>query len=304
MIDIDRAHTFMATNARLLDRRRFDLLLGEGPAEGVLAALAAYRNADGGFGWGLEPDMRGPTSQAFGALHAFEILAEAAAGGGTSSPLATELCDWLASVTLADGGVAFAQPGADTPGTAPWFAGSDTTVSSLHATAAVASHAHQLAAHDPRVAAHPWLARATAHTLDAVNGRQEFGGGAYELLYVLQFLDAVAARDDAPERDAAAAQLERLVAAFVPASGEMPVQGGVEGEIKRPLDFSPWPGRPLRRHFPADAVAAHLDTLTGEQQEDGGWTVSFPSSSTAGAVEWRGIATLGAVAVLRANGRI
>jgi hypothetical protein len=31
--------------------------------DGALAALDAYRNADGGFGWGLEPDVRAPGSQ-------------------------------------------------------------------------------------------------------------------------------------------------------------------------------------------------------------------------------------------------
>jgi hypothetical protein len=43
----------MATHARLLDRRRFELLFSGGAAESALAALAAYRNPDGGYGSGL-----------------------------------------------------------------------------------------------------------------------------------------------------------------------------------------------------------------------------------------------------------
>lgn len=62
-IDIDRAASFLAAHARVLDRRRFALLT-EGATDqdrrAVLAALEGYRNGDGGFGWGIEPDLRAP----------------------------------------------------------------------------------------------------------------------------------------------------------------------------------------------------------------------------------------------------
>ena len=78
----------MATHARVLDRRRFELLLGTGtPA--VLAAADGYRNADGGYGWGLEPDLPAPESQPGGALHAFEAFADAGAPLRTPSSCAT-----------------------------------------------------------------------------------------------------------------------------------------------------------------------------------------------------------------------
>jgi hypothetical protein len=63
----------------MLDRRRFGLLAGEKDASALLAAVEAYRNPDGGYGWGLEPDLRAPESQPGGALHAFEAIDEAAA---------------------------------------------------------------------------------------------------------------------------------------------------------------------------------------------------------------------------------
>jgi hypothetical protein len=304
MIEIESARTFMATHARLLDRRRLDLLLDGGPADRVLAALLAYRNPDGGFGWGLEPDLRGPASQVFHALHAFEVLERTTAAGAPAPAVATALCDWLATVTLPDGGLPFAVAGADTAGTAPWFAQADPAASSLHATAAVASAAHQLAVHEPAVAAHPWLARATAYALERIAAREALDDSAYELLYVLQLLDALAAREDAPERERATALLDRVVSADVPASGVLPVKGGVEGEVKRPLDFSPWPGRPLRERFPAQAIAGHLDALEAGQREDGGWTIDFRSASPAGAIEWRGVRTLEAIELLGRNGRL
>lgn len=299
MTDLAAAETFMVTHARLLDRRHLAVVLGGGVAagEGLLAALAAHRNPDGGYGWALEPDLRAVSSQPVGALHALELMEDAARAGAEPGPDAVALCDWLGRATLSDGGLPFSLTGADSPGTAPWWAGADPTVSSLHITAGIASAGHRLADRDAAVAAHPWLARVTAYCLDAIAAIRA-RGPAYELRYVLWLLDAASEREPR-----AAAELER-VSAFVPASGELPVEGGVEGERLRPLDLSPRPGRPLRALVPAGAIAGHLDALEADQREDGGWTVDFPSASPAGAIEWRGVATVRALSLLRAHGRV
>lgn len=294
MIDLTAASTFMATHARLLDRRRLDVILDDAPPDGVLAALAAYQNMDGGFGWALEPDLRSPTSQPVGAMHAFEVLEEIAPA---TSPLATEVCDWLLSVTLPDGGLPFALSGADSPGSGPWWAGADPTVSSLHITSAIVGYAHRVRVHDPAVAAHPWLQRATDYCRRAVTALRE-PGGSYELRFVLQFLDAVV--DTIPD---AGGELERL-AGFLPPSGERAVEGGLEGEKLRPLDFAPVPDRPLRRFVAAEVIDRDLERVAQEQRDDGGWDVDFRTSSPAGALEWRGYATVRAISLLRANERL
>jgi hypothetical protein len=58
MVDLAAASQFMATHARLLDRRRFDVVLHDAPPDGALGALSGYRNPDGGYGWGLEAPTR------------------------------------------------------------------------------------------------------------------------------------------------------------------------------------------------------------------------------------------------------
>ncbi len=120
--DLPAARSFMATHGRLLDRRRLELLLDGGDPAPVLGALEGYRNPDGGYGFGLEPDLRAPESQIGGAYHAFEVLAEI---GPATTPRAGELCDWLASVTLPAGGLPFALPVADPAGCAPFWANAD-----------------------------------------------------------------------------------------------------------------------------------------------------------------------------------
>lgn len=291
--DRSAAASFMAGHARILDRRRFELLEGGGDVAGVLSALDAYRNPDGGYGWGLEPDLRSPESQPGAALHAFEVMAEIAPA---TTPRAAALCAWLESVTCGDGGLPFALPLGLPAATAPWWAGADPSVSSLQITSVSAAAAHRVAAHDPAVAAHPWPRRATAYCLEAIGALRE-PPGAYVLAFAVRFLDAV--YESYPE----AAELLARLGELVPADGRVPVEGGTADEALRPLDFAPYPDRPARELFAPGVIEADLDRLAAEQHEDGGWTVDYARISPAGALEWRGAITVWALDVLRRNGR-
>src|SRR5688500_15454416 len=290
-VDLAAAADFLAGSARVLDRRRFDLLFGDCGPEPVLAAVDGYRNPDGGYGWGLEPDLRSRTSQPGGALHAFEVFADV---GAEASDRAVELADWLAAVALPDGGLPFALPVPDPAACAPFWAGADPTSSSLQITAIVAGAAHRAAARIPALAAHPWLARATAFCVTAATDP----GPAHpmELAFAVRFLD-VAARS-APE---AAGALDRL-RPQVPAEGLLHVAGVAEDEYMRPLDFAPLPGGPARTLFGPGVVEAELERLAAAQQPDGGWRVDFDSYSPAATLEWRGYRTVEALCLLRANG--
>ncbi|RBY92415.1 hypothetical protein DQ244_08130 [Blastococcus sp. TBT05-19] len=293
-VDLAAAAGFLAGSARVLDRRRADLLFGGGAPEPVLAALDGYRNPDGGYGWGLEPDLRSRTSQPAGALHALEALADTGVAGAER---ALRVCDWLATATLPDGGLPFALPIPDPAACAPFWASADLSRSSLQITAVVAATAHRVAAAVPAVAGHPWLATATDHCLTAIEA-VDAGTHAMELAFAVQFLDAAAAVR--PEATAAVERLQDLV----PADGLLHVAGGAADEYMRPLDFAPFPGGPARSLFAPAVVEAELDRLVAGQQDDGGWTVDFDSYSPAAALEWRGHRTVEALSLLRANGRL
>jgi hypothetical protein len=290
-VDLDAAASFMTTHGRVLDRRRFALLLGETDTSAVLAAVDGYRNPDGGYGWGLEPDLRAPESQPGGALHAFEVFEDIAPA---TTPHAVELCDWLAGVTLPDGGLPFALPVSDPAGCAPFWAQADPSMSTLQSTAFVAGAAHRVAAHDQAVAAHPWLEKATRYCLDAI-AAVKTAPHAIEMCFAVQFLDAV--HETHPE----AAELLDHLGQFIPDNGLVHVDGGADGECLRPLDFSPIPDRPARALYTPDVVDAELRRLADQQQDDGGWRVDFASYSPAAALDWRGHATVRAVSVLQRN---
>lgn len=288
-MDIDAAVTFLTTHGRLLERRRLSTLLGEGTAIDVLSALDAYRNADGGYGWGLEPDLRSVTSQPVGAMHALEVFAELPDAAGRHPLL---LCDWLAGHTLPDGGVPFALPFADQVGSVGHWVTADPTVSSLQMTAQLAAMAGRLARHRADIASHPWLAGATTYCLDAIDALTR-APAAHELMFAVRFLDAVA--DTAPR---ARGLLDRL-AGWVVTDGPTPIAGGAEGEVLYPLDFSPYEDAPSRSVMSTEALAVDRDRLAADQQADGGWPITFRPPSPAAALEWRGYATVAAIAVLR-----
>jgi hypothetical protein len=293
-IDLPAARDFMATHARVLDRRRFELLEGHSDPSGALAALDGYRNADGGYGWGLEPDLRSPESQPGAALHAFEVLEEIAPA---TAPQAAALCDWLGSVSLPDGGLPFALPLRMSAGSGPWWQEADGSTSSLQITSVGTAMALRVAVQDRDVAAHPWLERATEYCLSEIEGMDE-APAAYVLSFSVRFLDAL--HESRPED--AERLLERL-AEFVPADGRVPVTGGTEDESLHALDLAPYPDRPARALFTDEVISADLERVVSGQQEDGGWTVDFLSISPAGSMDWRGYATVQAVDILRRNGR-
>ena len=231
----------------------------------VLAALDGYRNPDGGYSWGLEPDLRAGESQPGGAYHAFEVFAEI--GPGTT-PRAVELCDWLASVALPDGGLPFALPVSDPAGCAPFWAQADPTVSSLQISAFVTGTAQRVAAHDPAVAAHPWLAgRPTTAWPPSTRSTTRRSQSSWP-----------PPSSSSTPCTASAPKPPRCSSAWAGTSrptGRSASRAEREDEMMRALDFAPAPDRPVRELFSQEVVAAELQRLADEQQDDGGWPVDF-----------------------------
>ena len=293
-VDLEAAAAFMAGHARVLDRRRFDVLFGDDDPARIIEAVEAYANDDGGYGHGLEPDLRSPESQPGGALHAFEAWADAAPA---VAPRARGLCDWLSAATLPDGGLPFARPLQLDAASAPFWANADPSRSSLQITSIVAGAAQRVASHDPAVAEHPWLRAATDYCVRAVEALDE-APFPMALAFAVQLFDAAA------EAHPRAVEMVERLGGFVPRDGMLRVTGGSEDEFMRPLDFAPLPGGPARSLLDEAAVTTDLERVASGQQADGGWTVDFASYSPAAALEWRGHATINALLLLRANGLV
>jgi hypothetical protein len=281
-VDRAAAEIFIWSTARLLDRHRYAMLFKDGPAEPVITALRAYRNADGGFGHALEPDVRCPSSQPSPTLSALEILGEAGAADGE---LASGALAWVAQIAGSDASLPSALPGFDRYPHAPWYTAEPESMLTLGVVAAC---------HEAGATGTGWLERATDWCWRSIETTERPAG--YWLKFALAFLDAVPKAERA--RSAIAALAER-----VDPSAVEPV-GGAEGERLRPLDLSPRPGSRSRELVTQAQIEAHLDQVESEQGPDGGWMFDWLAWAPAQTADWRGIVTIRALTWLRDNGRL
>ena len=197
-MDFDAARTFVAANARVLDRRRFERLVDGGEAGPVRDAVAAYANPDGGFGHALEPDCRAPGSQPAAVALGLRTLHEADAW---DDALVAGVLGWLEAAEPEGGGAGFIAPGVDGWPHAPWWqfqAGNPPSIISTGPIVGIML---------VRGIRHPWLDRAEAWVRERLAGPFD-GWGEYELRGAAGFLEfvpdpAVAARLDAPPPHAA-----------------------------------------------------------------------------------------------------
>jgi hypothetical protein len=283
--DFDAAAEFIAANARVIDRRRFERLFGGGAAQPVRDAVAAYRNDDGGFGHALEPDCRAPGSQSLAVEMALRIMDQTDAW---DEVLVRGACDWLAAVEPAEGGAAFVEPTLAGWPHAPWWVAEEGHPASVIATALITGTLHA------RGFSHPWLDQATELVWTRIGTLAD--PGPYDMRAVFSFLQRVPDRDRAREVFGRVGPLI-LNRKLVTLDPEAP------GEVHFPLDFAPEPDSLARELFDDATIKAHLDHLAQAQLEDGGWTFNWLAWSPAAEREWRGFLTVDALRVLRANGR-
>lgn len=285
-LSLSQATDFIWRTARLLERRRFAALFLDGRRQAVLEALRPYQNADGGFGNGLEPDVRGPLSLPIPTWTALCVLDEI---DTFADPLVTRACDYLLSITTEEGGVPFVLPSVNEYPRAPWWNGDDQLSAALNPTAAIAAllYKHHVE--------HPWLTGATAYCWRKLDGLEQTS--AYEMRAVLPFLDAVPDRQRAEQVFARVGPfiLEQKLVALTPTT---------QTDAHTPLNFAPHPESLARRLFSDEVIETHLDALVAAQQEDGGWKFNWLAWNPASALEWRGIVTIEALVTLRAYGRL
>ena len=148
------AEHFTMRNARLLDRHRFAHLFQAGPPAAVRSALSAYRNLDGGYGNGLEPDLRGHSSQPAAVELALRHLDEL---GHLPQELGQGISRYLATVANPDSGLPQVLPGVHYTEAAPWHQRVTDFSSRLDTTAMITGllHKHGIT--------HPWRDHATAY---------------------------------------------------------------------------------------------------------------------------------------------
>jgi hypothetical protein len=282
MPNLDLAEQFLAAQGRILDRRRFERLFRGGDAAPVRDAVAAYRNADGGFGHGPEPDGRTPGTQPPATEQALRILDQADAW---DDELARGACDQLAATAPPEGGAIFVDANVEGWPHAPWWQPMEG--------ASLVSTGQILGSLLARGTRHEWMDRASELIWERIATLE--APGPYDIYGVLRFLDHV------PDRERAAAALDGVAPAI---EAVVTLDPEATGEVHGPLGFAPLPGSIARPLFDDATIATHLDHLAAGQQPDGGWTFNFPAWSPAQEADWRGSFTVDALDTLRRNERL
>lgn len=271
----ERARELVYRSGRVLERRSFARLFEDGDAEGVVSAVLAYRNADGGFGHGLEPDKLAPQSQPLDVQFALQTLTDAGAEG---RDIGAATCRFLEPLADKRGLVPIVLPSvAEYPRAEHWGDGSFPP--GINPTIAIAGYLNGFGIE------HPWLTRATETCLETLE--HETLGEAHEIAAAAVFVEHV------PE----ARHLAPRLAEDLPNAQWFLADPDAEGYGVPPTKFP-------REWFDDALYDAHLDKLESQQEEDGGWPVAWQPPGPASLAAWRAILTIEALRTLKANGRI
>jgi hypothetical protein len=290
-----RAERFIWLTARVLEQRRFTYHFLAGGSDPVETALAAYLNADGGYGHALEPDLRGPVSQPLHTAHALRVLDSIGRCGGLR---VERMCRYFTEVSTRDGALPAVHPSQRAYPAAPFLPIVDNPPSELLATGPVVGLLHR------NQVWHAWLFRATDFCWAVIDAIEK--SHPYEIQAAIAFLDGV---PDSTRAQAAADRLgalvreQRLVALDPDRLDQQPVAPGyAPGEHHFAYDYARRPDSLARRWFTDEEMNRSLRHLAAEQQQDGGWPITWQEWAPGTALESRPIVTIEALRTLRAHG--
>ena len=264
-----RAKEFVYRSGRVLERRLFERLFDGADTEGVVSAVLAYRNDDGGFGNGLEPDKLAPQSQPLDVGFALKTLSEA---GAREPEIGEQACGFLESLADERGFVPLVLPSvAEYPRADHWSDG--TFQPTVSPAIGIAGYLHELGVE------HPWLARVTKSCFDAIENEPPRDAHAIH--------DAVAFAERAPGGE----RLLPILAGALKQADWFRSDPQDEGYGLPPTRFP-------RDWFDGELYDAHLARLESEQQEDGGWPIAWEPPGPASVAAWRAIVTIEALRTL------
>lgn len=290
-----RAERFIWLTARVLEQRRFAYHFLAGGPDPVETALAAYLNADGGYGHALEPDLRGPVSQPLHSAHALRVLDSIGRCGGLR---VERMCRYFTEVSTRNGALPAVHPAQRDYPAAPFLPIVDDPPSELLATGPVVGLLHR------NQVWHAWLFRATDFCWSAVDAMQR--SHPYEIQAAIAFLDGVpdsARAQAAADRLGALVREQRLVALDPHRLDQQPVAlGYARGEHHFAYDYARTPGSLARRWFTDEEMDRALVHLAAGQQQDGGWPITWQAWAPGTTLESRPIVTIEALRTLRAHG--
>jgi hypothetical protein len=293
-----RAREFLKIQARPLDRALFEHRFEAASAEHAISELACYRNADGGFGRALEPDLRTPSSSA---------LCTGIADCPSDHPLVSGAVQFLLDTFDEGRHVWRAVPhDANDYPHAPWWHDDDGSLARTFDEFVIIPRAQivGLLQYYAKLVPGAWLDTVTEDTVTTIETLEDdaFGGGGDTLRYALDLTETHAL----PQRlkDRLVPRLRSLAEGIV---SRDPEEWG--GYCPTPLKIAPSPDSAVADTL-WDDLQRNLDYKIDCQTPEGTWEPTwtwgdfYPQEWERAEQEWRGHLSLETLTSLRAYGRI
>lgn len=273
-VSIDRARQFVYANGLLWEQALFSYLFDGGSIERLHSCLLNYKNADGGWGHGLEHDIKCPDSHPL----ALEFLLNI--NRDTGVPLTTLLegtVQWVERNREADGSLRDPESLMKYP-LAPWWSGGgqskpDSITGNLIRLG--------ICSDELKASTAQW---ASDHLNVAQIEENEWLFMAYHAFDY--YVNTPATPEHAQHRDAAIANIVACASKAEPK------------QYSSYFSFAAAPDSPVAQATPPELVNKFLDHLASSQREDGGWDDEH------GLKHWQAYMTTVVLNTLRNYGRL
>ncbi|WP_298419551.1 hypothetical protein [uncultured Kordia sp.] len=282
-----KARDFIITNARMIERRLFDFHFNNGTMVGVFHAVYAYRNTDGGFGHGMEPDTASPESQPLFSIMALETLDEV--GYLTKELILSDFMPYFESITTEKGGIPWMfRPKNNYP--------CEEHFKTVKEWAAVSTTAPLLGILEKYHIDIPWMEKAEQFVWDEIQRIQE----KHVFCHLctprrLQFLQYT---KNTAKAEKAINDLKNWILAIGVLCKDTQDEGwGLYGK-PHSLNYATTPEHIFTSLFSKETIEADITTLISKQKEDGRWDTWYGLSEGM-KLEWAGIQTLWTLKVLK-----
>lgn len=258
----EKAVAYMKGQARPLELARFDYHLGDGSTAEVLAkletALEAFQNEDGGFGHGLEPDVRLGDSSVIATTLAFQRFREFGIPG--DHVMVVRACQYLVNTYDADHvNWPIIPPNVDDAPHAPWWvSGGDLDQSLANPRAEIAGYLNEFPEHFPD-AMRQQVTEATINYLFEQPDEMEM----HDLLCYIRLWETRSLPQDTRSR--ILDKLKRIAETIVDRNPE-----GWKAYGLQPLAIASTPESPFVESF-RDEIQQNLDFIIDTQGENGAW---------------------------------
>ncbi len=287
-----KARDFILANARMIERRLFGYYFCGGPEEGVFHAVYAYRNPDGGFGHGMEPDTASPESQPLFSVMAMETLDEV--GTLTADLLLNDFMPYFENITTEEGGLPWMfEPKGKYP--------RENQFENVDESADLSTTASVLGTLEKHGLDIPWMQKAEEYVWSEIERL-----GKRRVFCTICIPRRMLFLEHTRDHDRAHQAIENL--------GKWILEEGVLCDDRsnekwgffgspNSLGYAPDPNSTLRSFFTDEYIEADLDETIGKQKEDGRWDTCYGLSEGM-KLEWAGIQTLSTLKILKAYDRI